>query len=148
MTSPTWAVSPAAIRVASVAVEVAGGEAGGLDGLVDGVDVVVRRGDHGDAAAVLVVVDPGGGEAVEVVVEGAGDDPAVRLVGVERSWVTGSQLQGRGCFPAVGEAVEAFELFDAAVGAQLGEQPAAADALQLARVADEGEPPAGCGRRG
>ena len=26
---------------------------------------------------------------VEVVVEGAGDDPAVRLVGVEGAWVTG-----------------------------------------------------------
>ena len=33
---------------------------------------------------VSVVVDPGGGDAVEVIVEGAGDDPAVGLVGVER----------------------------------------------------------------
>ena len=96
----------------------------------------------------LVVVDPGVGDPVEVVVEGAGDDPAVGFVGVERVGVAGSQLQRRGGFPGVGEAVEAFELVDAAVGAQLGEQAAAADALQLAGVADEGEPPAVAPRRG
>ena len=54
------------------------------------------------AAAGVVVVDPGRGESVEVVVEGAGDDAAVRLVGVERRRVTGSQLQGRGGFPRGG----------------------------------------------
>ena len=81
-----------------------------LMGSPDGVDVVVGRGDDGDAAAGVVVVDPGGGETGEVVVEGAGDDPAVRLVGVERGGVAASQLQRRGGFPGVGEAVEAFEL--------------------------------------
>ena len=95
----------------------------------------------------VVVVDPGGGDAGEVVVEGAGDDPAVGLVGVEGARVAGSQLQGRGGFPAVGEAVDVFELVDAAGGAQLGEQAAAADGLQLARVADEGEPPPVARRR-
>ncbi len=41
----------------------------------------------------------------------------------------------------MGEAVEPFELFDAAVGAEFGEQSAAADALELAGITDEGEPP-------
>ena len=39
------------------------------------------------------------------------------------------------------EAVQPFELVDAAVGAQLVEQAAAADALQLAGVTDQGQPP-------
>ena len=73
-----------------IGVEVAGFEACGLDGVVDGVDVVVRRRDDGDAAAAVVVVDPGGGHTGEVIVEGAGNDPAVRFVGVERGGVTAS----------------------------------------------------------
>ena len=59
-------------RVASVGVEVSGGESGGLDGVVDGVDVVVGRGDEGDGVAAPVVVDPGVGDRGEVLVEGAG----------------------------------------------------------------------------
>ena len=43
-------------------VEVSGGEAGCLDGVVDGVDVIVRRGDERDGVAALVVVDPRGGD--------------------------------------------------------------------------------------
>ena len=89
----------------------------------------------------LVVVDPRRGEVVEVRVEGAGDDPAMRFVGVEGAWVSGSQHQRRGGFPAVGEAVERLESFDAAVRAELGEEPAAADALQLSWIADEGQSP-------
>ena len=64
-------------------------------------------GDDGDGAPGVVVVDPGRGEPVEVVVEGAGDDAAVGLVGVERLRVAGSELQGCGGFPGVGEAVQA-----------------------------------------
>ena len=123
-------------------VEVTGGEAGGLDGVADGVYLVVGRRHQGDGAAVLVVVDPRGGEAVEMLLERAGNDAVVRLVGVKRAWITASQLQGRGCFPAVGEAVEVFQCFDAAVGAEFGDESAAADALELAGIADEGEPPA------
>ena len=89
----------------------------------------------------LVMVDPGGGDAVEVLIERAGDDPVVGLVGIERSGVTGTQLQGGGCFPVVGEPVQSLELLDTAVGAQLGEQAAAADALELARITDQREPP-------
>ena len=146
-TSPTWTCSPPAIGAARVAVEVAGVEPGGLDGAVDGVDVVVRRGDERDRLASLVVVDPRRGHPFEVGVEGAGDDPAVGFVGVEGARVAGSQQQRRGGFPAVGEAVQAFELVDAAVGAQLGEQAATADGLQLAVVTDEDEPPPVAPRR-
>ena len=90
---------------------------------------------------VSLVVDPCGGEPVEVGVEGAGDDAAVGLVGVERSRVAGPELQGCCGFPWVGEAVQGLELFDAAVGAEFGEQATAADALQLSRVTDEGHSP-------
>ena len=70
-------------------VEVAVGEAGGLDRVVDGVDVVVGGGDYRRRlAAEVVVVDPCGGDAVEVFVEGAGDDPVVGLVVVEGVGVT------------------------------------------------------------
>ncbi len=72
---------------------------------------------------------------------GAGDDPAVGLVGVEGAWVAVSQLQGRGGFPVVGEAVDAFELDRAAGGAQLGEHATTADGLELAGVTDQHEPP-------
>ena len=94
-----------------------------------------------DARPSLVVGDPGVGHPGQVVLEGAGDDPAVRLVGVEGARVTGSHEQRRGGLPRMLEAVQAFELVDAAVGAQLVEQAAAADALQLAGIADERQPP-------
>ena len=75
-------------------------------------------------------------------VEAAGDDAVVGFVGVEGAGITGSQQQRRGGFPAVGEAVQPFELVDSAVGAQFGEQAATADGLQLAVVTDEDEAPA------
>ena len=63
-------------------VEVAGGQAGLLDGLVEQVDVVVGGG--GDRhRAVGGQSGPGGGDGGDVVVEGAGVDAAVGLVGVE-----------------------------------------------------------------
>ena len=77
----------------------------------------------------------------EVIVEVAGDDPVVGFVGVEGAGIAGSQLQRRGRLPVVCEAVEAFEVVDSAVGAQLGEQAATADGLQLAMVTDEHEAP-------
>ena len=80
--------------------------------------------------------------------DGAGDDPAVGLVGVERAGFAGSQPQGRGGLPRMGEPVQPFELLDAAVGAQLGEQAAPADTLELSRVADESKLATRCGRRG
>ena len=62
-------------------VEVTGVEAGRLDGAVDGVDVVVGGRHQRRRASVVVVGDPGVGHPGEVLVQGAGDDPAVRLVG-------------------------------------------------------------------
>ena len=120
---------------------VSGGDSGGLDGVVDGVDMIIGGGDEGDGAARLLVFDPRVGHRGEVIVECAGDDPVVGLVGVEGAGITGSQLQRRGSLPVVFEAVEAFELVDSAVGAQLGEQAATADGLQLAMVTDEHEAP-------
>ena len=95
-----------------------------------------------------VTVDPGGGDRVEVLVQGAGDDPPVRLVGVECSRVAGPQQQRGVGFPAVGEPVDVFELVDPAVAAQLVEQAAPADGLQLAGVADQHQPPLVAAGRG
>ena len=77
----------------------------------------------------------------KVIIERAGDDPVVGLVGIERSGVTGTQLQRRGCFPVVGEPVQSLELLDTAVGAQLGEQATAPNALELARITNQRKPP-------
>ena len=76
-----------------------------------------------------------------MIVECAGDDPVVGFVGVEGAGITGSQLQRRGSLPVVGEAVQLFEVVDSAVGAQLGEQAATADGLQLAIVTNQHETP-------
>ena len=124
-----------------VRIELAGGNSGGLHSTIDGVDMIVRRGDEGHRLATLLEFDPRFGHRGEVVVECAGDDPVVRFVGVEGAGITGSQLQGRGSFPVVGEAVEVFEVVDSAVGAQFGEQAATTDGLQLAIVADQDETP-------
>ena len=77
-----------------VGVEVSGGDSGGLDGVVDGVDMIIRRGDEGDGvAAARVVLDPRFGHRGEVALEAAGDDPVVGFVGVEGAGIAGSQLQ-------------------------------------------------------
>ena len=74
-----------------------------------GVDVIVGGGrDRRRRRRAAWSVEPVVGDRVEVLVEGAGDDPPVGLVGVEGARVAVSQLQGRGGFPAVGEAVDAF----------------------------------------
>ena len=103
--------------------------------------MIVARGDHRRRAAGAVTVDPRGGDAVQVLPESAGDDPAVRLVGVEAARVTGAQHQRRGRFPRLAEAVDLLQLLDPPGGAQLVEQAAPADGLQLTGIADEGEPP-------
>ena len=76
-----------------------------------------------------------------MIVDRSGDDPVVGFVGVEGSGITASQLQRRGSLPVVFEAVEMFEVVDSAVGAQLGEQAATADGLQLTIVTDQHETP-------
>ena len=86
--------------------------------------------------------DPGDGHAPEVVVKGAGHDSTVGLVGVQYSRVAGAQLHGGGRLPPLGEAVETGQFVDPAGRAQLGEQPAPAHGLELARVTDERQPPA------
>ena len=123
---------PAADHDRQVRVEVAGVDPGGLHGGVDGVDVIVAGGDHRRRLPGVVAFDPRGGDAGQVVVEGAGDDPAVRLVGVEAAGVTGAQQQRRGGFPRLREAVDLLQLLDPPGGRQLVEQAASADGLQLA----------------
>ena len=71
----------------------------------------------------------------------AGDDAAVGLIGVECARIPGPELQRRGGFPAMREPVQSFELLDPTIHAQLGQQAAPAHTLQLARVADQCEPP-------
>jgi hypothetical protein len=83
------------------------------------------------------VVDPLSGGFGDEVVEGAGGDPAVPEVGVERLGVVGAQQQGRALLPAVTEAVDRRQLMGATGAAQLVEHAAATDGLELARVADE-----------
>ena len=75
-----------------VRVEVSGGDSGDLDGVVDGVDMIIGGGDEGDGAATLLMFDPGVGHRGEVIVECAGDDSVVGFVGVEGAGITGSQL--------------------------------------------------------
>ena len=82
-------------RSGRVRVELAGGEPSVLHGVIDGVDVVVSRGDHRHRPAVLVVGNPGVGDSGEVLVEGAGDDPPVSLVGVEGARVAGATAATR-----------------------------------------------------
>ena len=123
-------------------VEVTGGEAGVLDGVVECVDVLVAAGRdrHGP---------PGGGEGEPVArrcrSRWSSRRPATMrpwvLVGVEGVGVAGAELQRGGGFPGVGEAVDADQLMGAAGGAQLGEQAAPPDRLELAGVADQDEPP-------
>ena len=121
--------------------ELADGEAHPLHSVVDRINVVVGGGGDGHRAAVEGVSDPVFGDDVEMVEERAGDDPAVRLVGVQRSRAPGSQLQGGRCFPPLGEPVETGQFVHPACGTQLGEQAAPTHGLELAGVADESEAP-------
>ena len=74
-------------------VELAGAQAGGLDGGVDGVDVIVgRRGDR-RAAFVGGHVEPGLGDPVEVPLECVGVDAVVGLVRLEGTRVAAAELQ-------------------------------------------------------
>ena len=45
-------------RYVDVRVELSGGDSGGLDGVVDGVDMIIRGGDEGYGAATLLMFDP------------------------------------------------------------------------------------------
>ena len=112
-----------------------------LDRGVERVDVFVRLGNNGDVVAGGGVVDPLAGYLGDQLVEGAGGDATVVDVGVERVGVAGSQLEGRGLFPSVAEAVDSGEFVGASGAAKLVEHAAAADRLELARVADEHQSP-------
>ena len=72
--------------------ELADGEAHPLDGVVEGVNVVVGGGRDGHRAAVEGVSNPVPGDDVEMVEERASDDPAMGRISVERSRAPGSQL--------------------------------------------------------
>ncbi len=76
-----------------VGVEVADDEPEVLDGGVEQVDVLVRGRHQRHRVAPVVAVDPPFGDLAEMLLQGAGDDPAVRLVGVQGPRVTGPQLE-------------------------------------------------------
>ena len=104
--SPGWACSPPATATAGP-VEIAGGEPGGLDGVVEGVDVVVGGGGDRHRASLPVVGHPLLGDGGHLVGELAAADPVVSLVGVEGGGVGVAELEGGGRFPRLGEPVDA-----------------------------------------
>ena len=112
-----------------------------LDRGVERVDVFVRLGDDSDPSLSGGVIDPLAGYLGDELVEGAGGDATVVDVGVERVGVAGSQLEGRGLFPSVAEAVDGREFVGASGAAKLVEHATAADRLELARIADEHQSP-------
>ena len=103
--------------------------------------MIIRGGHHGEGAAPLVGVDPAVGDVVQMIDQRAGDDAAVGLIGVECPRIPGPQLQRRRGFPAMREPVQSFELLDPTIHTQLGQQTAPAHTLQLARIADQRQPP-------
>jgi hypothetical protein len=122
-------------------VEIAGVKAGALDGVVECVDVLVAAGRDRHRPPGGGEREPVSGDAGQVILEPPGADATVGLVDIDGVGVSGAQLQRRGRFPGVGEAVDADQLVGAAGGGQLGEQPAPPDRLQLSGVADQHEPP-------
>ena len=121
--------------------EVATFEAGGLDGSVEGVDVLVRRRGDGNGATGGGVVGPADGDPGRLVLESARDDPAVVLVRVEGGEATAAQAEGGVGFPAMPEAVHGGEFVDEAGCAEFAEHAAPANRLQLPRVTDEHDAP-------
>src|SRR5205085_712673 len=81
-----------------------------LDGSVERVDVLVRLSHYGDRSPTGSVVYPLAGRGRDQVVEGAVADAPVTDVGVDGVELAGSQLEGRGPFPAVAEPVDGGEL--------------------------------------
>jgi hypothetical protein len=122
----------------------ADGEPGALHGVVDGVDVLVGAGGDSDALPGGGEPEPFLGDPIDVLLESAGDDPVVGLVGIERARVAAAELEGRGGFPELGEAVDAGQLVHAADAAEFVEQAASADGLQLAGVTNQRHPPVVC----
>ncbi len=121
--------------------ELAGLVTVGLDGVVDGVDVVVGGGRDRQVLTTPVAADPGVGDVVEMLEERSGEDAVVVEVGVETSRITVSQLQGRGGFPVVTEPMDWLQFEGASGRAQLGEHAAAADGLELVRITNQRQPP-------
>ena len=117
-------------------VQVTVGEAGVLDGVVQCVDVLVAAGRDRHGPPGRGQGDPVPGDAGQVILEGAGVDAAVVLVGGEGVGVAGAQMQRGGGLPGVGEAVDADQFVGAAGGGQLGEESASSDRLELSGVAD------------
>ena len=112
-----------------------------VDGGVDGVDVVVGGGRDRHVLAPVAGAGPVVGEVVDVLVERCRDDAVMVQVGVEAGGVAVSQLQGRGGFPLVVEAVDRVELDGPAGRAEFAEHPATAHCLELVGVTNQHQPP-------
>jgi hypothetical protein len=86
-------VFAAADRHRCVGIEVTGGDPGGLHRGVQPVDVLVGRRHQRHGAAAIVVFDPLFADPGEMLIDGAGADPAVDLVGVQAAGITNTQLE-------------------------------------------------------
>jgi hypothetical protein len=75
-------------RDGTVDVELSCLVSGGLDGVVEGVDVIVGCRNQSYRATLVVIVDPTFSDQCQVVFEGAGDDAAVCLVRIQGAGVT------------------------------------------------------------
>lgn len=81
-----------------------------LDTGVDRGDVFVAGRPDRQRLPHIPALRPHGGDRVEVIIEAASTDAAVRGVGGEYCGVAGAEAECGGGFPDVGEAVEFFEL--------------------------------------
>ena len=122
-------------------VELADDEAEPLDGVVESVHVVVGGGRDRDRLPCSGEADPLLGDLVDVLAEPSGDDAAVVLVSVQAARVAGAEQQRGLRLPRLVEAMQAGQLVHSAGGAQLVEQTAPTDRLELARVTNQREAP-------
>ncbi len=135
-------------RCQGVGVDVTGIGACALDGLVDAVDVIVARRGDGEGLAGGVRRAPLVGDDGELFVKGAGDDPAMGEVVVERAAVAAAELEGRSGFPWLVEAVDAVEFMHASGEGEFVEHAAASDSLELVRGRRQAQRASRCFRRG
>ena len=86
-------------------VELADYESEPLDGVVEGVHVVVGGGRDGDRPALGGEANPLLGDQVEVLTEPSGDDAAAVLVSVQAARVASAEPQRGLCLPRLVEAM-------------------------------------------
>ena len=122
-------------------VEVAGVEAGVLDGVVEGVDVLVAAGGDRHCPPGRGERKPVVGDAGQVLVERAGGDPPMALVDADGVGVAGAQLQRCGGFPGVAEAVDAGQPWVRPVAATSANSPPRPTACNWSGVTDQDHAP-------